>query len=218
MANGISSAAAKSTNAKSVGSGNAKSKGNNALYGCMGCLGFLVFIGIVVIVILNVMDSGSGTTAQTSTVNETIAEQSGTEANDQVEAAIVNAIGDRTNNDEPRIINLEVNDHMGTDYEGDKIVIATLHADDNLTAAYMNGGIQLDSIKLFPELFAMPDIAEVALLWQFETTDEYGNSSLSTLLKIDLTKQTANKINWDKFDRNNFKAVADSYWESPALR
>ncbi len=119
---------------------------------------------------------------------------------------------------EPKIIDLQVNDHAGTLKDGDKIVIATLHGNDNLSNKMMKGGMQLESIKVFKALFVMPDVEEVALLWQFPTTDSGGNSSLNTVLKITITKTTANKINWSEFDKDNFVKLADSYWELPSLR
>ncbi|MDG0814215.1 hypothetical protein [Cohnella rhizosphaerae] len=191
---------------------------SSILTGCLGCLGMLValvLIGIVIVAIVEEKDNDEHKAAVASPVveNSTV---NGIE--DKVRSSITKAIGDTTNMDEQRVVSLQVNDHSGTVQEGDKIVVASLRGNDNLTAGMIKGGMQMDSIKVFKALFQIPGIEEVALLWQFPTVDDYGNSASTTALKITLTKETAAKINWSGFDKDNFEKVADSYWESPAIR
>ncbi|RUS43554.1 hypothetical protein [Cohnella sp. AR92] len=191
----------------------------NFLTGCLGCLGMLialVFIGIIIVAIVG--DKGNNNEHGAAEATPVTANSTGQGIEAQVRSSITRAIGDTSNMDEPRIVSLQVNDHSGTVQEGDKIVVASLRGNDNLTAGMIKGGMQLDSIKVFKALFQIADIEEVALLWQFPTTDDYGNSKSTTILKITLTKETAGKINWSEFDKDDFVKVADSYWESPAIR
>jgi hypothetical protein len=136
----------------------------------------------------------------------------------QVRSLITKTLGDKTNTGEPKIINLEINDYYGTEKEDDKIVVATLHGNDNLNNSLMKGGMQLESIKLFKTLFEIPDIEEVALIWQFPTTNASGKVELNTVLKITITRATSEKIDWDNFNKDNFSKVSDNYWEHPTLR
>lgn len=191
----------------------------NFLTGCLGCFGMLIAIAFVAIVVLAIFeDLNEPKEKKASTQMPAVESPAVNGIEEQVQALLLKATGSTTNTGEPKIIDLQVNDHYGTSAEGDKIVVATLRGNDNLTANMIKGGMQLESMKVFQSLFSMPEIAEVSLLWQFTTTDVNGNSSLSTVLKISLTKASAAKINWEGFDRENFEKVADSYWESPAFR
>jgi hypothetical protein len=137
---------------------------------------------------------------------------------ERVSSLITGTIGDKTNTGEKKIIELQVNDHAGTKKEGDKIVVVKLHGNNNLNSQMIKGGMQLESIKIFKQLFQLNEIEEVDLIWQFPTSDTLGNSTLNTVLKINISRTTASKINWDGFDKDNLASVADSYWEHPALR
>lgn len=62
------------------------------------------------------------------------------------------------------------------------------------------------------------DIEYINIEWQVELTDKAGNSEYASVIRIDLTGETIEKINWDKFDFNNFPDVADDYWEHQAIK
>lgn len=186
------------------------------LQGCLGCLGFTVLLGIVVIVLLNIF-ADNDETSKSNVASTGITATSKQGINDQVSSLITSSVGNKTNNGENKIIELQVNDHSGTVKEGDKIVIAKLHGNDNLSSNMIKSGMQLESIKIFKQLFQLNEIEEVDLIWQFPVTDSFGSSTLNTVLKINISRTTASKINWDNFDKDNFAAVADSYWEHPSL-
>lgn len=190
------------------------------LQGCLGCLGVLTALAIVISVVFAILgnEDSETVTAPLSSINPGKVVTNTSEMDGQVRSMITNAIGTKTNNDETKIIGLQINDHSGTQKEGDKIVVAKLQGNDNLSDNMIMGGMQLESIKVFKELFKLDNIEEVALIWQFPTTDPKGNSSINTVLKITLIKATASKINWSSFDRKNFENVADSYWEHPSIR
>ncbi|MEK3761336.1 hypothetical protein MKZ07_23270 [Paenibacillus sp. FSL P4-0338] len=193
-----------------------KSKGG-FLQGCLGCLGVTVLLGIVVVVVFAILgDDNNSSEVNVASTGTIATSQQG--INEQVSSLIANAVGAKTNNDEEKIIELQVNDHMGTEAKSDKIVVAKLHGNDNLSSNMIKGGMQLESIKIFKQLFQLKEVEEIDLIWQFPTTDKLGNSTLNTALKINLSRTTFSKINWDGFDKDNFAYVADSYWEHPSLR
>lgn len=75
------------------------------------------------------------------------------------------------------ILNLVVNEHMGTDIKDDKIVILTLSGSENLTAKMTANGLLEDSNQVFQSLFENADVEEAALFWQLPITDSIGNTS-----------------------------------------
>lgn len=219
---GINTAQQQPVNKGAVPTNNAasgsKKTQNTFLQGCLGCLGLLVLLGIVAVVAVVLFGDEDNSVGLDPVVHTAVNGTDEADARSQVRSRITKAVGTETNMGEPKIIDLKVNDHAGTLKDGDKIVIATLHGNDNLSNKMIKGGMQLASIKVFNTLFDLPDVEEVALLWQFPTTDSEGNSSLNTVLKITVTKATADRINWSEFDKDNFVKVADSYWEHPTLR
>lgn len=79
-------------------------------------------------------------------------------------------------------------------------------------------GSLMDSGKVFQELFNFEETKEVTLFWQFPLVDAYGKTSDENVIKISLTKDTFNKIEWKSFDYDNFETVADQYWMHNALK
>lgn len=135
-----------------------------------------------------------------------------------VKEIIYDKLGKKTNTGEKRIVELQVNDNAGTMDANDKVVVAKLYADENLSTNFTRKGILMDSKKILESLFKQKNISDVTLLWQFALVDKYGKESVDTILKISLDRQTADKINWVNFDYNNFSSVATQYFEHPALR
>jgi len=187
----------------SSGSGDSATKkpqGNNFLQGCLGCLGILVVLAIVaffVFALIGEDESGQGNQTVNAPSQSNKATQS-TGVDGQVRSAITTAIGAKTNTEVARIIELQVNDHAGTQKDGDKIVIARLQANDNLSNNMIKGGMQLESIKVFKELFKLADVEEVAIAWDFPMTDKFGNTSSSTVMKIKSEQGNGNenKLGW----------------------
>lgn len=205
---------------KSSSSNINKPQANNFLQGCLGCFSVLVVLAIVAFFIFALIGGDeSDQNSQTANVpiqtNKTI-ETTGIDG--QVRSVITSAIGAKTNTGVEKIIKLQVNDHAGTQKDGDRIVVVQLQANDNLSNNMIKGGMQLESIKVFKELFRIVDVEEVAIAWEFPTTDKLGNTSSSTVMKINLNRGTATKINWDGFDKKNIETVANTYWEHPSIR
>lgn len=155
--------------------------------------------------------------ACSSNVKEKGVKQSSNEMTfeEKIVSAIVKAVNKTTNTNKDRIIDVQVNDNLGTELENDKIVLARLNASDNFS---IRKGTLLNSKKVFQELFEVPEVTEVTLFWYFTLVDKYGNEKDDVILKVSVTCDTASKINWDNFDFNNLPDIAEQYWEHPALK
>lgn len=57
----------------------------------------------------------------------------------------------------------------------------------------------------------------ISIIDSEDMTDKYGNSKLQTAGRVDVTKQTATKINWENSDDVDIFEVADKVTLSPAL-
>ena len=134
-----------------------------------------------------------------------------------VKEIIYDKVGKKSNYGKKRIIELQVNDNLGTPDKTDKIIIAKLYADENLTTNMTRDGILMDSKDLFQELFKHKEISETVLMWNLTLVDQYGNESVDTVLKVGLDRATADKINWKNFHYKNFENIAPQYFVHPAL-
>jgi len=134
-----------------------------------------------------------------------------------VKEIIYDKVGKKSNMGEKRIIELQVNDNLGTPDKTDKIIIAKLYANENLTTNLTRDGILMDSKDLFEEIFKHKEISEAVLMWNLTLVDQYGNESVDTVLKVGLDRATADKINWKNFSYKNFENVATQYFVHPAL-
>ncbi|MFS0559601.1 hypothetical protein AB1K91_02570 [Terribacillus sp. 179-K 1B1 HS] len=131
--------------------------------------------------------------------------------------AINKAAGKESNMDEKRIKELKINDNAGTEAADDKIVIASLRADDNFSEGYIKGGIEDDSSQIFKKLFENEEVSNVVLDWYYPLVDQYGNEEESVINTIGMTRETFDKINWNNFNRDNYPNVADDYFIHPVL-
>jgi hypothetical protein len=134
-----------------------------------------------------------------------------------VKEIIYDKVGKKSNMGKKRIIELQVNDNAGTPDKTDKIIIAKLYANENLTTNLTRDGILMDSKDLFEEIFKHKEISEAVLMWNLTLVDQYGNESVDTVLKVGLDRATADKINWENFSYKNFENVAPQYFVHPAL-
>ncbi|BCJ87674.1 hypothetical protein [Effusibacillus dendaii] len=193
-------------------------KSNSFLQGCLGCLGIIVLLSIAataVALVFSALDDSPKRQEKIVTGNSQQVEDN---VQAEVRQVIVDTLGETANTGEPKIINLQVNDHLGTADGNDKIVVATLHANENLTNNMTKGGILLESTNVLKKLFTIDKVQEVTLIWQLPLVDAYGNKQTEPVLKITIDKEKAAKINWSNFDRNNLKNVVNTYWEHPVLK
>ena len=57
----------------------------------------------------------------------------------------------------------------------------------------------------------------INLEWKAEFKDKYGELSYNPVMRIDMTKDTLDKINWENFDYKNIEDIADDYWQHNTL-
>ncbi|CRK80287.1 hypothetical protein [Neobacillus massiliamazoniensis] len=127
-------------------------------------------------------------------------------------------LGKDTNMKKKRIVELQVNDNLGTDEPNDKIVLLTLAGDENLSSKMTVKGMLMKSSDAFKEIFKNKEVSEATLFWKFPLVDTYGKETDENVIKIQLKKETFDKIEWKNFDYNNFEKIADQYWMHPALK
>ena len=61
------------------------------------------------------------------------------------------------------------------------------------------------------------EVTQATLIVQAPLTDRYGNVENGDVMIVLMSRKTLNKINFNNFNVENITAVADSYWEHPAL-
>lgn len=185
------------------------------LAGCLGCFGLLGAVAFIAVVVVEIVGNETEEHDQKRVIPAAVhSPTAGIET--QVRQYIVEAVGETTNLDVARIVKLEVNDHAGTPQEGDKIVVATLCGNDNLTTRMIKGSMQLDAIRVFEALFKLPEIEEVVLLWR--SPSKADTESPITVLKLSVTREATDRIDWSSIDKDDLETAASSYWEAPAWR
>src|SRR5690606_4973824 len=112
---------------------------------------------------------------------------------------------------------LQVNDNYGTAEEGDKFVFARLNADENMTNNMTRLSILMDTKKIFEHLFKVEGVSQAVLKWQLPLVDQYGNEQLGEVLRVEINKEIADKINWENFDYKNIPNISLDYFEHPAF-
>ena len=137
---------------------------------------------------------------------------------EKIKQGVNKKLDKKTNMKKNRIVELEVNDNLGTEDEGDKIILLTLAGDENLSSKMTIKGMLMDSNKAFQEVFKNNEASEVTVFWQFPLVDTYGKSKVENVIKIALKRETFEKIDWKAFDYNNYKKIADQYWMHPVLK
>ncbi len=82
-----------------------------------------------------------------------------------------------------------------------------------------------DAAEAFKVLFSNPHISNVYYWHDAEFTDVYGNEDASKAIVFEMSRETANKMNWDNFvdevmyrDYKNLFQVVDYYYLHPAIQ
>lgn len=75
----------------------------------------------------------------------------------------------------------------------------------------------LDTNKVIKSIFALSEIEELTLMWILPVVYQYGQTGDGMVLKILLTKETAAKIVWENFNKENYSLIADYYENTQRL-
>ena len=108
-----------------------------------------------------------------------------------------------------------INDDLGSG--SGKIALIYLKAKDNLTNSMIRTGALTEARDILKALQARDDVSEITIFWSFPFVDVYGNTQDETIIKVNVTKSTLDKINFDNFDYSNISEIADDYFEHSAL-
>lgn len=99
----------------------------------------------------------------------------------------------------------------------EKRVAIYLAGSDNLTTNMIRKGMWMEGTDILKTLQSCENISEIVLYWSFPMVDAYGNSVTETVMKIDVSKETLDNINFERFIFENLPEIADEYFEHAAL-
>lgn len=74
-----------------------------------------------------------------------------------------------------------------------------------------------NTVDFMEAMKSLDEVSQATLIVQAPLTDRYGNVEIGDVLIVLMSRETLNKINFNNFNAKNLPAVADSYWEHPAL-
>ena len=97
-------------------------------------------------------------------------------------------------------------------------IVVTRELSENLTPAMMLSGGRMDSIEIFKNFFEDPRIEKVLVVSNLEFVDTFGQTSSGAGCWYSVTRETADKVNWDNLPLENLDKIADAYFINPALR
>jgi len=78
--------------------------------------------------------------------------------------------------------------------------------------------LQYDHIKIYEKLFENYNVEEVSIFSWMIFVDTYGQEKEMIGVRSMMTKETADKINWDNLITDNLSKVANTYYVQPALK
>lgn len=192
------------------------------------------FIALALIVLVSIASGGNeevSEEASSGSEENVVAEEDTTKEADQaeeveevsvtiesqIESSIRDVLGETTNRDVDKIRDIRINDHLGTDIEGDKIVLIDINGNDNIKRSLVRSGMLMEIAEVAEELAKYDEVSEVTVSSYFPLTNNYGETSDQVVLKVGLEKETLERINWENFNQDNFENVADDYFEHPAM-
>lgn len=73
------------------------------------------------------------------------------------------------------------------------------------------------TVDFMKAMKAEEDVTQATLIVQAPLADPYGNVEIGDVMIIIMSRETLNKINFNKFQPKHLSFVADSYWEHPVL-
>lgn len=97
-------------------------------------------------------------------------------------------------------------------------VLETIALEEKIKSAKSIKRSFLYSTVEFMKVMKLQDeVTQATLIVQAPLTDRYGNVENGDVMIVLMSRETLNKINFNNFNVENVTAVADSYWEHPAL-
>lgn len=118
---------------------------------------------------------------------------------------------------EKKVESIQINDNLGTENENDKIVLITAEGKEGLSNNYTKKGMWTDTVSILKDLSNEKNISEITFFYKYPLIDAYGNEKKDTVMKINLNRDTLDKINFDNFPHDNLPKISNEYWEHPAF-
>ncbi|ARO60129.1 Uncharacterized protein B5E38_2603 [Bacillus cereus] len=106
---------------------------------------------------------------------------------------------------------IEININFDLPEPNNKVVLL------NLTNATDKILVWNDTTNILKELAKEKEIQKVIFVWKAELTDTYGNKKTDPVVKMNIDRETIDKINFDNFLYKNLPTVVSDYWQHPAL-
>ncbi|MGG3941514.1 hypothetical protein ABEV54_08765 [Peribacillus psychrosaccharolyticus] len=106
---------------------------------------------------------------------------------------------------------VEINEDMGKN-DGGKIVLVRVQQ-DNITKS----AADFETTNSLKKVFKIKEVNEITYFWEATLVDVKGKKTVETVDKIQMSKETAESIEWDNFSSKNLDVVADQYILSPVL-
>jgi hypothetical protein len=144
-----------------------------------------------------------------------------------VAACTRRTLGRETNWQDPvkRIENIDLNYLYNKKGQTDGVhVNLSLNMNENLTTNMTRTGMFMDIWKLMHAIFtdtSLYDIKSVYVNGKLMLVDKYGKKSSDVVIKLAMTRQIADKLNWDDVLIDNYRNIFDEArktWLHPALR
>ncbi|MDP1457975.1 hypothetical protein Q8G37_16140 [Bacillus wiedmannii] len=106
---------------------------------------------------------------------------------------------------------VEINTNFDLPEPNNKVVLL------NLTNATDKILVWNDTTNILKELDKEKKIQKIIFVWKAELTDTYGNKKTEPVVKMNIDRETIDKINFDNFLYKNLPTVVSDYWQHPAL-
>jgi hypothetical protein len=162
------------------------------------------------------------TLAPTVAPTATVVRESSLTVDEYLTMMVPRTLGQSTNYDEPRFVEVQTLFSTNPDNVGDKLVI--IRANKNLENRLIVGGMLIDAVDYYSAISENPKVMEldsVTILFTLPMVDKYGNTQEAGVNRIKLTTETMKKINWSAFKNGGhrkFVDATDSYVLNAALR
>jgi len=98
-----------------------------------------------------------------------------------------------------------------------KIAFIQLKGKDNLTTNMIRRGMWREATELLKILQSADELIYTEIIYTFPVVDVRGNSRERIVMRIEISKDSLNKINFDNFVFDNIPNVSNEYFEHEAL-
>lgn len=129
----------------------------------------------------------------------------------QIKEDIYEELGDKSNNKKDRVVSFDIEKNTG--YA--KVVLS---GDNSLSTKDTKEKQLYDATDVFPIVFKDDSIKKAMVTFQLPLTDKYGKETDEDVIRIVMTRETNDKMEWKNFNIANFDKIADSLYVHQALR